>query len=145
MELQDTIIIQAPREKVGEFFKEPQKVVDCVPGIQDAKIDGNNFKAKIKIKVGAISGTFKVEGSIKETKPNEEYEVTLKGGSLGNKFDAKAIVTLTDAENNATQLSYKADAKLGGLLAALGQSMLAKVTKDILTQLFDCAKQKITG
>ncbi len=143
MEIKDTLLIDAPRDKVGEFFKNPAKVVDCVPGIQDVKLEGNTFKAKIKIKVGAISGTFKVDGSISEIKPNEEYLVTLKGGSLGNKFDAKATIRLSD-EDGKTKLEYDANAKLGGILAAVGQSLIGGVTKDILQKLFKCTEKKIT-
>lgn len=144
MQIKNSLLINAPKQKVAEFFKDPQKVVDCVPGIQSHEIKGQNFKAKAKFKVGAISGTFNIEGFIKENKPEQEYEVYLKGGSIGNSFEAKAIVTLTEVESSKTKLEYTADAKLGGMLAALGK-LVENVTVDLVKQLFECAEKKITA
>lgn len=144
MEISGSLIINAPRNKVGDFFRDPSKVVECVPGIQNYELKGTEFKSKVKIKVGAISGNFKVEGNIKEVKPDEEYEVYMKGGSLGNKFEATAKVFLSDVEEGKTKLEYKADAKMGGVLAALGKRIIEGVSKDILSELFKCAEQKIT-
>lgn len=142
MQIKNSLLISAPRAKVAEFFNDPIRVVECVPGIQSHEIKGTNFKAKVKFKVGAISGTFNTEGYIKEVKPQEIYEVYLKGGSIGNSFEAKATVTLSDAEQGKTKLEYSADAKLGGMLAALGK-VVENVAADIVKQLFECAEKKI--
>jgi carbon monoxide dehydrogenase subunit G len=144
LQIKNTIVINAPRNKVAEFFNDPVKVVECVPGIQSHEIKGTNFKAKVKFKVGAISGTFNTEGYIKEMKPQESYEVYLKGGSIGNSFEAKATVTLSDVEGGKTKLEYSADAKLGGMLAALGR-VVENVAADIVKQLFECAEKKVSA
>ncbi|MFP3268072.1 MAG: hypothetical protein GU347_01755 [Desulfurococcales archaeon] len=144
MQIKNSVIVNAPREKVAEFFNNPVKVVECVPGIQSHEIKGTNFKAKVKFKVGAISGTFNTEGYIKEVKPQESYEVFIKGGSIGNSFEAKASVTLTDAEAGKTKLDYVADAKLGGMIAALGK-VVENVAADIVKQLFECAEKKLSA
>ncbi|MEM0021871.1 MAG: carbon monoxide dehydrogenase subunit G [Fervidicoccaceae archaeon] len=144
MQIKNTLLINASRAKVAEFFNDPAKVVECVPGIQSYDIKGTNFKAKVKFKVGAISGTFNIEGYIKEQKPQEEYEVFLKGGSIGNSFEAKASVILADQDQGKTKLDYTADAKLGGMLAALGK-VVENVAADIVRQLFECAEKRVSA
>lgn len=143
MEISGEVIAKAPKATVALFFKDPKQVVECVPGIQSYEISGTSYKAKVKFKVGAISGTFNVEGDIKESKPEEEYLVTLRGRSMGNSFDATATVTLSVVEGG-TKIAYKAEAKLGGLLAALGKGLIEGVAKDIVTQLFQCAEKKVS-
>jgi len=143
MEIVGEVVAKAPRSVVASFFRDPKQVVECVPGIQSYEITGTAYKAKVKFKVGAISGTFNIEGDIKESKPEEEYTVTLRGRSMGNSFDALATVTLSDVEGG-TKISYKAEAKLGGLLAALGKGLIEGVAKDIVTQLFQCAEKKVS-
>lgn len=142
MEISGEIVTRAPRGVVASFFKDPRQVVECVPGIQSYEISGTAFKGKVKVKVGAISGTFNVEGELKEVKPEEEYLVVLRGRSLGNTFDATATVTLAEHEGG-TRISYRADAKLGGLLAALGKGLVEGVAKDLISQLFSCAEKKV--
>lgn len=143
MEIAGEVTAKAPRNVVATFFRDPKQVVECVPGIQSYEISGTSYKAKVKFKVGAISGTFNVEGDIKEVKPDEEYSVTLRGRSMGNSFDATATVTLSDVEGG-TKISYRAEAKLGGLLAALGKGLIERVASDIVNELFQCAEKKVS-
>ena len=142
MEITGSIEINASRETVGNLLSNPEKVVECVPGIQSYELSGNEFKSKVKVKVGMISGTFKVEGKIDEVKKNEEYKVTMKGRSMGNSFDAVADVYLSDAGEGKTRLDYRAVAKLSGMLAALGKGIIENVTKNLLDEMFQCIEKK---
>lgn len=142
MEITGSIEIKANRETVGGLLSNPEKVVECVPGIQSYELSGNEFKSKIKVKIGMISGTFKVEGKIEEVKRDEEYRVLLKGRSMGNSFDATAYIYLSDTGEGATRLDYRADAKLSGMLAALGKGVIENVTKSLLDEMFQCIEKK---
>lgn len=142
LEFAGEVIAKANKNVVASFFKDPKQVVECVPGIQSYEISGTFYKAKVKFKVGAISGTFNVEGDIKEVREGEEYSVTLRGRSMGNSFDALATVTLSEVEGG-TKIAYKAEAKLGGLLAALGKGIIESVARDIIKQLFECTEKRI--
>ena len=142
MEIAGSIDIKASRDTVGALLSNPEKVVECVPGIQSYELSGNEFKSKIKVKIGMISGTFKVEGKIEEIKKNEEYRVFLKGRSMGNSFDATADISLSDAGEGVTRLDYRANAKLSGMLAALGKGIVENVTKTLLDEMFQCIEKK---
>lgn len=144
MEITGELDVKAPKEKVAEFFNVPEKVVECVPGIQSYEMKGTEFKSKVKFKVGMISGTFGVEGYIREQKPNEEYIVYLKGKSFGNSFESTSNVKLMEKDAGTTTIQYSAQAKLSGMLAALGKGIIEGVVKDLLKQLFECAEKKIT-
>jgi len=145
MEIAGSIDIKAPRESVGSLLSNPEKVVECVPGIQSYELSGNEFKSKVKVKIGMISGTFKVEGKIEEIKKDEEYRVFLRGRSMGNSFDATADISLESLEENLTRLNYRAVAKLSGMLAALGKGIVENVTKNLLDEMFKCIEKKATG
>ncbi len=133
-----------PKSTVAQLFEDPSKVVDCIPGIQSYDLKGNEFKAKVKFKIGAISGTFNIEGKIETKKPGEVYAIYLKGKKLGAGFEATSTCTLVEKDPNTTIVKYETDMKLSGMLAAIGKGMIENVANNIIDQLLENVKKKLS-
>ncbi len=132
-----------PKNVVVEFFENPSKVVDCIPGIESYDVKGSEFKAKVKFKIGAISGAFGIEGKIETKKPGEEYVIYLKGKKLGAGFEATSTCTLVPKDENTTIVKYVTDLKLSGMLAAIGKGIIENVANNIVDQLLENIRKKL--
>ena len=56
----ETLQVDAPIDRVWEFVNDPQRVVTCMPGaVLDEVVDERTFLGTVKVKVGAITASYK--------------------------------------------------------------------------------------
>jgi len=53
--------IDTDPEKTWMYLSDPEKIINCVPGVIDWSVSQNVIKAKIKQGIGFIKGTFDIE------------------------------------------------------------------------------------
>jgi carbon monoxide dehydrogenase subunit G len=99
-------------------------------------VNQDEYRAKVRIKVGPISARFAGRVHLSDRIPPLGYRIT-GAGEGGNAGFAKghARVALTDA-GNKTVLSYEVEAQVGGKLAQLGQRLLNSTAKKLADEFF---------
>jgi carbon monoxide dehydrogenase subunit G len=87
--------------------------------------------------VGPISGNFKFRATIVESRPPEQMVVQTEGTDSVTKSVVNTDMTLDlrKLANNRTQMDYKADVKIKGRLAILGD-MILRATATLILQEF---------
>src|SRR3990172_4434972 len=124
MKFEGTYEVQAPRDRVWAFVIDPNKIGKCLPDLQSLEIEGEDkFTARVRVGIGFIKAEFKFHLMIIEKKPPSYARLRGIGTSSGNSLDMDTAIALTEIPSG-TKLSYKADVKVAGAMAGLGQRIM---------------------
>jgi uncharacterized protein len=132
------IDLDVPVDQAWDFLTDINKFSACLPGIEEVKqIDDKTFEGALAATVGPISGNFKFRATIVESRPPEQMVVQTEGTDSVTKSIVNACMTvnLHQVSDNRTQMDYKADVKIKGRLAILGD-MILRATATLILQEF---------
>jgi hypothetical protein len=98
----------------------------------------------VSVGVGAIRGTYAGEVRLSDQKPHSSYVMHASGaGAPGN---VRATVTINLAPSGgSTEVTYSADAVVGGPVAGVGQRMMTGVAKRMAGQFFAAIDAELSG
>jgi len=138
MILDGKIDLDVPVQKAWDFLIDINKFSTCLPGIDEVKqIDDKTFDGIISATVGPMSGKFNFRSTIVESKPPEQMVVRTEGTDTVTKsmVNADMTVDLRSISDTKSQMEYKADIKIKGRLAILGD-MVLRATATLILQEF---------
>jgi len=136
MKIEGSSDILAPRERVWKAFLDPVMLARAIPGCEGLEeIGTGEYKAKMKVGVAAIKGTFEGKVRLFDLEPPNRYKMALEGSGGPGFVRGEAGMNLSDIEGG-TRVAYSADVQVGGLIASVGQRMLGGVSKMMLEQFF---------
>ena len=141
MKIEGSYTFKAPREKVWRALLDPKVMAECMPGCDGLKeIGPDQYEATMKIGVASVKGNYKGKVSVKDKRPPEHYVLSGEG-SGGPGFMQGEVAIDLEERGAETVLTYSTDAKVGGLIAGLGQRMVGGVAKMIVEQFFKKVEQ----
>jgi len=138
MILDGKIDLNVSAEKAWDFLIDINKFATCLPGIDEVtQIDDKTFDGVISATVGPISGKFSFRSTILESKPPAQMVVRTEGKDSVTKSTVNADMTvdLRRVSESRSQMDYKADVKITGRLAILGD-MVLRATATLILQEF---------
>ncbi len=144
MKIEGSHDISAPRERVWKALLDPATLARAIPGCEGLdEIGSGEYKAKMKVGVAAIKGTFEGKVRLFDLDPPHRYKMALEGSGGPGFVRGEAGMELSDIEGG-TRISYSADVQVGGLIASVGQRMLGGVSKMMLDQFFNRMSETLT-
>jgi len=146
MDLSGEYSIAASREEVWEALNDPEILKDCIPGCTSLeKGENGELTATVVAKVGPVKATFKGEVRLENLNPPESYSIVGEGkGGVAGFAKGGADVLLTE-KDDATVLSYKANAQVGGKLAQLGSRLIDSTAKKMADEFFGAFSKRVAG
>ncbi len=141
MEFQGLYKVPAPPDAVWAALHDAAILQRSIPGCEELKkLGDDSFQAKTTVKVGPIKARFDGKVTLVEHAPpaGVRHAATLKGEGQGGAAGfarGEAEVHLTP-DGDGTQLSYKAQATIGGRLAQIGQRLLDATAKSMADEFF---------
>ncbi len=132
------IDLGVPIDTAWAFLIDINKFTACLPGIEEVRqIDDKTFEGTLAATVGPISGKFNFRSTILESKPPEQMVVRTEGTDSVTKSTVSADmkVDLRKVSEEKTEMNYKADVKINGRLAILGD-MILRATATLVLQEF---------
>jgi len=146
MHFEGTFDIKSSRQKVWEFLSVPNNLAKCLPDLQKFEVIApDRFKATVKAGVGFIKGTFNLEISMHDMQPPTHAKLVVRGSGTGSSVDIEATMDLSDLPDGSTRMTWKADTKVGGLLASVGHRLLEGAAQKIVSNLFASIKKQLEG
>lgn len=138
MELKGEALIKAPRSVVWERLNDPATLQQCVPGCESlTRVGDDAYEAVVVAAVGPVKAKFKGKMTISDRKDNEGYTLAGEGtGGVAGFGKMTAYVVLADAAEG-TQLTYTADAQVGGKLAQVGARLVQGVAQKFAAEFFN--------
>jgi carbon monoxide dehydrogenase subunit G len=144
MKIEGSNDIPAPRERVWKAFLDPATLARVIPGCEGLdEIGPGEYKAKMKVGVAAIKGSFEGKVRLFDLEPSNRYKMALEGSGGPGFVRGEASMELSDIEGG-TRVRYSADVQVGGLIASVGQRMLGGVSKMMLDQFFSRMSETLT-
>jgi uncharacterized protein len=146
MKISGTAVLNAPIDQVWTAFNDPAVLARTLPGCQElSQVGSDAFKMTVTAGVAAIKGTY--EGNVTLTEKNPPGSFVLKAAGVGapGTVSADVKVNLLETATGGTDLSYSADAVVGGVIGGVGQRMLTGVARKMADQFFAAVDADIAG
>ena len=148
MKVQQSFVIDQPRERVWRFFEDVPEVARCVPGVESVEVvDDEHSKVLMTQSVGPMSATFDLKMRVTERVPADRMQFTAIGkavkGAAGN---VRSVNTVTLApDGGGTKVSLESDFAMGGVLGSVGQKVIAKQASGITEQFATALERALNG
>ena len=140
-----TVTIKAPRSQVWEFVIDPQKVGQCMPGVESVEVTEGEpkFRAVAAIGFGSVKARFSGDAEFLEVDAPNKVTLKAHGKAPGSAMDVMSLMLLSDGEDGTTELKWTADITVLGTLASLAARLMGSITKKLSAEFFNCFKSKI--
>ena len=129
--------IPAPVKALWVALNDPNVLTRCVPGCKSmTEIGPDAYKVDMQLKVAAVGGSFEGEISLADKQAPRTCSIKVSGaGTLGHGNGTARFEIEPDGENGS-RLIYKGTGEIGGLVAGVGQRILASVSKHLIGRFF---------
>ena len=146
MKISGSSTLETPVDKVWEAIQDPAVLARCIPGCESLSVIGEDrYAMTVTAGVAAIKGSYAGEVSLFEKAAPSSLTMRASGAGAPGTIDADVKVVLAASAAGGTDLSYDADASVGGAIGGVGQRMLAGVTKKMAGQFFTALDRDIAG
>ena len=127
--------LAVPRDVVWEAILDPEVLSRTLPGCEDmAPVGDNQFRGKLKMKVGPVQGLFEGGVELLDLDPPNGYNLKMDGKGAPGFVNGTGSIRLEEADDGGTLLHYDIDARVGGRIAAVGQRLLDSSAKVLTRQ-----------
>ncbi|MGI8665486.1 MAG: SRPBCC family protein [Jatrophihabitans sp.] len=137
--------LHAPIEAVWAALNDPAVLVRTIPGCQRLETTGpDSYAMAVTAGVASIKGSY--AGTVELADQQQPNSFVMRAAGAGAPGTVSADVRVTLAEiDGGTELSYDADAVVGGVIGGVGQRMLAGVAKKLAAEFFAGVDDVLTG
>ena len=143
MKIEGSHDLPGPRPKVWAALLDPARLAAAMAGCERLEAVGEGeYRAILKIGVGAVKGTFEGKVTLSDLEPPSRYKMAVEGSGGPGFVRGAATLELADVEGG-TRVSYSADVQVGGLIASVGQRMLGGMAKMLLDDFFSRMSEQV--
>jgi carbon monoxide dehydrogenase subunit G len=144
--LDGSAVLSADPEKVWSVITDPAVLARTIPGCETLEQVGDDeYKMNVSVGVGAIRGTYAGEVRLSDKEHPKSYVMHASGAGAPGNARATVTINLEPAGDGRTNLTYSADAVIGGPVAGVGQRMITGVAKRMAGQFFKAIDDELTG
>jgi hypothetical protein len=137
MKVTGTSRLSADRMTVWRALNDPAVLARAIPGCRRLEALGDDVYAMtVAAGVGSIKGVYDGEVRLTDQEEPGSFHLQAKGAGAAGTIGADVLVTLADAPDGGTSLTYDADATVGGVIGGVGQRMLVGVSKKLAEEFF---------
>ena len=146
LELKGERELPAPREALWALLNDPAVLQKTLPGCNSVEAIGpDRYRMGLKLQVANVSGEYAGEVEIRDKQAPARYVLAVAGeGSIGF-MRGSASFDLEEAGAAATRLRYAGTAEVGGVVAGVGQRVLAGVARFLVERFFKNLEKHIAG
>ena len=130
-------VVDAPVEKAWDALLDPAVLVRTIPGCERLEATGENaYAMTVTAGVASIKGTYAGSCELRDLVEHESLVMKLQGAGAPGTVDATVDVRFSEPAPGQTEISYEADAVVGGMVGGVGQRMLSSVSKRMAGEFF---------
>ncbi len=145
MEVQGQVTVPAGKADVWKALNDPGVLQKATPGCEQmTETEPDVYKADITLGIAAVRGHYEAEIRLLEKEEPNRYRLQMKANSPAGFIEGDAVVELTD-EPGGTAINYNGTAKVGGLVAGVGQRILSGIAKMIVKDFFKKLAQEVAA
>ena len=146
MKFTGTATLDASPQQVWDAFHDPAVLERSLPGCKSlSPLGPDEYAMTVTAGVAAVKGTYDGRVALLDPQPAEGFTLKASGAGGPGNVAADVVVRLTPSAAGGTELSYDADAVVGGAIGGVGQRMLTGVTRKMAAQFFAAVDADIAG
>ena len=146
MKISGTAVLNAPVNQVWAAFNDPAVLARTIPGCRELReVAPDAYTMTVTAGVASIKGTYEGNVTLTEQNPPSSFVLKAAGAGAPGTVGADVRISLLDSATGGTDLSYDADAVVGGVIGGVGQRMLTGVAKKMAGQFFAAVDADIAG
>lgn len=147
MRFEGKVLIKAPRERVWAFLTDPERVGQCVPGLERIEVleAGKRFRATAGVGFGTVKARFVTDVEWLELDAPTRARMRAHGTAPGSAADVESGMTLADAPEGGTELAWTADVQVAGTIASVAVRLMGTVQQKLTGLFFGCVRSKVEG
>ncbi len=129
--------VNRPIEEAWPIICDVERIAPCLPGAQLEEIEGDLYRGRVKVKLGAVTAQFKGEAKFVE-RDDEAHTAKLhgKGRDTGGRGNAEADIyaVAESLSPTSTKCTVTADLHITGKVAQFGRGIMGDVSKKLMDQ-----------
>ena len=146
IEITETFQVEAPVDAVWRFMLDPNQVVTCMPGAQlEEVVDDRTFLGSVKVKLGAITTSYKGRVQITEMDPQAHtVKLTAEGRETGGGTAKGTLQSqLRSLPDGQTEVLAQASVDLTGRVMQMGRGMIQGVSHQLFQQFVASTRERL--
>jgi carbon monoxide dehydrogenase subunit G len=137
MKISGTSTLQADPATVWRALNDPAVLVRAIPGCRALEALGeDSYAMTVAAGVGSIKGVYDGRVRLSDQAEPDSFRLHAEGSGAPGTISADVLVSITEAADGGTELTYDADAAVGGMIGGVGQRMLVGVSKRMAAEFF---------
>ncbi|NNE12899.1 MAG: SRPBCC family protein [Ilumatobacter sp.] len=132
--------VNRPIDEAWPIICDVERIAPCLPGAQLEEIEGDVYRGRVKVKLGAVTTQFKGEAKFVE-RDDEAHTAKLhgKGRDTGGRGNAEADIhaVAESLSPTSTKCTVTADLHITGKVAQFGRGIMGDVSKKLMDQFAD--------
>lgn len=147
MKVAGQAVLHASPQAAWDALLDPAVLVRTIPGCERLETTGeNSYAMTVNAGVASIKGTYAGTVELRDLDEPRSLIMRAAGAGAPGTIDTSVAVRFTeDGGAGTTQVSYDADAIVGGMLGGVGQRMLTSVSKRMAAEFFGAVDAVLTG
>ena len=146
MRIAGTATLHAPVEVVYETLRNPAVLVRTIPGCSRLEEVGEDaYAMTVTAGVASVRGTYAGDVRLTDHRAPHGFVLRASGSGTPGTVSADVVVELAPGDDGTTDLTYNADAIVGGMLGGVGQRLLTTVAKRTAGEFFTAVDQVLAG
>jgi carbon monoxide dehydrogenase subunit G len=138
--------LHAPVARAWDALLDPAVLVATIPGCERLVSTGENtYDMTVTAGVAAIKGTYAGTCVLSDLSEPSSLVMKLDGAGAPGTIGATVNVSFASAGDDATTVTWDADAVVGGMIGGVGQRMLTSVSKRMAGEFFGNVGHAIGG
>ncbi len=137
MQITGTARMDADPQTAWKAFHDTDVLQRTIPGAESfAEIEPGRYLVTVTLGVASIKGTYKGKVTFKNEVEPESFILTLQAAGGAGTIGADVDVRLAEVAAGGTEVTWSADAIVGGAIGGVGQRMLAGVSRRMAAKFF---------
>jgi uncharacterized protein len=146
MRIAGNATLHAPVEAVYAALRDPRVLVRTIPGCERLEQVGEDaYAMTVTAGVASVRGTYAGDVRLTDQRAPHGFVLRASGSGAPGTVSADVAVDLAPGDNGTTQLTYDADATVGGMIGGVGQRLLTTVAKRTAGEFFDAVNEVLAG
>jgi uncharacterized protein len=146
MKISGSATLHAPPPQVWAALTDPAVLAATIPGCERLEATGpDQYALTVTAGVASVRGTYAGQVALSDQHEPEALVLTASGSGAPGTIATTVQVRLAGRGDGQTELSYDADAQVGGVIAGVGQRMLASVAKRTAGEFFTAVNEALDG
>ena len=129
--------VNRPIEEAWPIICDVERIAPCLPGAQLEEIEGEVYRGRVKVKLGAVTTQFKGEAKFVD-RDDEAHTAQLhgKGRDTGGRGNAEADIhaSAEALSPTSTKCVVTADLHITGKVAQFGRGIMGDVSRKLIDQ-----------